>query len=404
MAKSPKEEELKKASYNLLLANRRRVGKYQYTIPSPQTYPYQWLWDSCFHAIILAYFSTDDSKRELLSLISKQFEDGLIPHMIYWEKSEAINIKWGKDGTSSITQPPMLAYAVWQIYKKDKDLNFLKEIYPNIFRFYNYLLTDRDPRGHHLSGIINPDESGEDNSPRFDIPLSLPPDQTLDESTKKRVALVEKHIACDFRIKDCMRNFFWVKDVPFNAILIENLKNMENIAGVLNLHKDVSFFNKAQNLMKKAMRDLMFEDGIFWPTYGRDYKRIKVKTWAIFAPLFAKIYSKSEAEKLINNHLLAPREFLMKYPVPTVSGDEPSYDPDGFWRGPIWMATNWFIFRGLLNYGFYEIAQKIKQASFDLIIKNGFREHFNPETGEGQGAENFTWGTLIVDMMEEVNN
>jgi|SRR3989344_5064317 len=404
MAKSLKENELKKVSYNLLLANRRRIGKYQYTVPSPETYPYQWLWDSCFHSIVLVHFNVEDAKKELLSLVSSQFKDGLIPHMIYWERTNAINIHWGRHGTSSITQPPMIAYAVWQIYKKDNGREFLQKIYPNLYSYYNYLITERDPRQHHLSGIINPDESGEDNSPRFDIPLGLLPQQTLEESTKRRVALVNKHIACDFNVKDCMRNFFWVKDVPFNSILIENLQAMENIAGVLNLHQDVTFFNLQQNLMKKAMRDLMFEDGIFWSTYGENYKKIKVKTWAIFAPLFAKIYSKSEAKKLIKNQLLNSREFATNYPVPTVSIDEQSYDPTGFWRGPVWIAINWFIFKGLLNYGFYEIAEKIKQSSIDLVKKNGFREQFNPETGEGLGAYNFTWGTLVADMIEEVNN
>ena len=84
----------------------------------------------------------------------------------------------------------------------------------------------------------------------------------------------------------------------------------------------------------------------------------------------------------------------------SVSLNDPSFDPKGFWRGPTWIVTNWFIYKGLLNYGFKAVAEDIKRSSEDLIQKSGFREQFNPLTGAGQGAQNFTWGGLVVDMLE----
>src|SRR3989344_7715232 len=126
--------DLKKLTFELLLSNRRSVQDYQYTVPSPDSYPYQWLWDSCFHAIILSHFNIEDAKLEILSLLSSQFDNGLIPHIIYWDKmakTDFPQINWGKDQTSSITQPPMIAYAVWQIFQKDNDKSFIKKVYPN---------------------------------------------------------------------------------------------------------------------------------------------------------------------------------------------------------------------------------------------------------------------------------
>ena len=52
----------------VLLGNRRTTGGYQYTVPSNAAYPYQWLWDSCFHAIVLSSFEPDAAKAELRSL------------------------------------------------------------------------------------------------------------------------------------------------------------------------------------------------------------------------------------------------------------------------------------------------------------------------------------------------
>lgn len=385
----------------LLEKNRRTTEGFQYTIPSSDTYPYQWLWDSCFHAIILSHFSLPDAKKEIFSLLSKQFENGMIPHMIYWKtptKTTFPQIAWGKDGTSSITQPPMIAYAVWQIFKKDKDVSFLSQTYTHLYHFYKYLLNERDPHGKHLIGILNPDESGEDNSPRFDLPLNLEAKQTRKEHLDRRLKLVAQNIECNFDAPFCMRNFFWVKDVPFNAVMVANLKLLAKIAEQLRNEEDAIFFMKQAKDISKAMREFMLEDGIFYSTYGEDYKKIKVKTWAIFTPLFAEILNREEARKLISDHLLKRQEFWTKFPVPTTALDEPAFDPKGFWRGPTWIAANWFIYKGAVNYGFTEIAKEIKKSSQDLIAKSGFREYFDPQTGEGLGAKNFTWGGLVLNM------
>ena len=260
-------QDFKTKVYEIMLANRRHKGKYQYTLPSPDSYPYQWLWDSCFHAIILTHYNTGDAKKELLSLVAKQFTNGMIPHMNYWQEPEKTNfpkIDWGKEDSSSITQPPLLAYAAWQIYQKDQDLEFLSNIYGHIKRFYDYLLKERDPRGHHLVSIINPDESGEDNSPRFDLPLNLPPKQTIEENYKKRLELISKNHKCNFDAPFCMKNFFWAKDVPFNSILVENLKILSSIADKLNFDEESEYYYYQASLIKRAMRSLMLEDGIFW--------------------------------------------------------------------------------------------------------------------------------------------
>ena len=393
------QQELIKRSKEILEKNRRTKDGFQYTVPSPKTYPYQWLWDSCFHAIVLSHISVEDAKKELLSIFSHQFENGMLPHMIYWEKMDVINFKWGKDHTSSITQPPMVALAAKKIYDKDKDIDFLKKIYPHLYHFYNYILSERDPRRHHLASIINPDESGEDNSPRFDALLGLSAKQTIKENLERRLELVEKLKTCEFDAPFCMKHFFWAKDVPFNAILAKNLKVLSEISNVLGYKEDSIRYAEESLHVMRAMRELMMENGLFWPTYGENYAKLKVKTWALFSPLFAGISTADEARKLVDEYLMNPAEFNCEYLVPSVSKNDPSYDPVGFWRGPTWIAVNWFVWRGLKDYGMKKESEMIRQKSIELIMKSGFREYFHPDTGEGFGADEFTWGTLVVDMM-----
>ena len=49
-----------------------RGRHYAFSVPSPRSYPWQWYWDSCFHAIVWRHFAPDHSRRELESLLASQ--------------------------------------------------------------------------------------------------------------------------------------------------------------------------------------------------------------------------------------------------------------------------------------------------------------------------------------------
>lgn len=388
-------------AYALLATNRRETKGHQYTIPSPDTYPYQWLWDSCFHAIVLAKHEPEAAKAELRALVARQFKDGMIPHIIYWIPGEVAHYNWGTEGTSALTQPPMIAYAVEEVYAATRDDAFLHELYPALMRYYQFLIDKRDPRDHHLVGIINPDESGEDNSPRFDDVLHVPEDISRADHLARRLELVDANRTCNFDAETCMKRHFWVKDVPFNAILVENLRILARIAKRLEKKDNAHFATLNADLVTDAMRERLFDGGVYWSTAGSDYERLTVATWAHFAPFFAGLYSQEEADKLVHEQLFNNETFWAPYGVRTVSKQEKSYRPDGYWRGSVWIAPHWFIYKGLLKYGFKTEAARIKDVSIKLLEQSGFREYFNPETGEGYGAHDFTWGALVTDMIEE---
>ena len=45
------------------------------------------------------------------------------------------------------------------------------------------------------------------------------------------------------------------------------------------------------------------------------------------------------------------------------------------------------------------MAQVIEDASLELVERSGFREHYNPHTGEGHGAQGFAWSGLALEML-----
>jgi glycogen debranching enzyme len=216
----------------------------------------------------------------------------------------------------------------------------------------------------------------------------------------ERHNLVRANSVCGFDPEVCMKKNFWVKDVPFNTILLRNLEILGEIATLLKDTKGIEFATRNAELLRQAMREHLLADGVFWSGTGENHELLKVATWAHFIPLFAGLYTQEEAQAVIGTHFHDQHTFRSPYGIRTVSQKETSYRASGFWRGPIWMAPHWFIYHGLKRYGFVSEASWLAIASRRLIERNGFREYFNPETGKAYGAHNFTWGTLVLDMMD----
>lgn len=52
-----------------------------YTVPTHGLYPFQWNWDSAFVALGFAEFDRDRAWQEIETLVSAQWEDGMIPYI-----------------------------------------------------------------------------------------------------------------------------------------------------------------------------------------------------------------------------------------------------------------------------------------------------------------------------------
>src|SRR5262249_46878498 len=146
--------------------DRDRVA-FAYTRPSPERYPWQWYWDSCFAAIVWRRFDRERSRRELRSLLAAAREDGFIGHTIFWKGRPGwvrrlfYNVVDGSDLMTSTIQPPMLAWA-WRMAVGDPALD------ASIVAHHDCVRRERDLEGDGLLWLLQPDESGLDASPQFD--------------------------------------------------------------------------------------------------------------------------------------------------------------------------------------------------------------------------------------------
>lgn len=124
---------------------RRLRANYRFISPAGKEYVYQWLWDTAFHAIVLANFDTEWAKNEINNFLAAQFPDGFLPHVIFWDDDLLAMPHWAyiesRPGvfpkTSAITQPPALALAAEVIYNRDGDREFLRNVLPKLAAFHH---------------------------------------------------------------------------------------------------------------------------------------------------------------------------------------------------------------------------------------------------------------------------
>jgi len=203
-----------------------------------------------------------------------------------------------------------------------------------------------------------------------------------------------------------LADVFLFEDVMVNAIYADALRGLARVVresgGDRRVADDLESRGRATT---RALVDKCWDPsaGVFWDLSGTREEQVKVLTFSCLFPLILPDLDRAIAERLVREHLLNESEFWTRYPVPSTAANEKAFDPtwktDTTWRGPTWMNVNWYLYWGLRDHGFTDIASDLARRSVALVAKSGVREFFDPLTGEGQGAHDFAWTTLVLDMI-----
>lgn len=401
-----------------LFARNRQTGwapwcgrEYDFVCPSNGTYPFQWFWDSCFHAIALSHIDAGRAERELTSLLANQHDDGFVSHVTFWQRERyeemlsTYAIAYRTPWLSDSMQPPVLAEAVAAVADRGRGDAFVVEVVEAVRRFYDWCDTARDPDGDGLIAVLQPDETGLDHSPKFDAYLGV----TGEEHAGFTAAWHRVADPYDARHRDLDAMFaldgFVVEDVMVNTIYAENQRVL---ADLLERAGDSAGAGVYRRRADRTVRSLLSrcwnrERGLFFDLAGAQERWLETNTITSLFPLLLPDLDDDVVELLVAQ-LRDPARYDAPYPVPSVARDEPSYRPGVVggslvWRGPTWINANWYLARGLLRHGRRDLAARIIDASAALIERGGFREYYNPDTGEGHGATDFAWSALALDML-----
>lgn len=390
--------------------------EYDFVCPSGTTYPFQWLWDSAFHAIALLQVDHERAKQELRCLVQAAQPDGFMPHMILWEKNfhqaalEEYSIVLAHDFYTATTQPPVLARAALRVYEATGDKRFLAEVLPPIVRFFRWLKAYRDPDDDGLVAIVQPDESGLDASPKFDILMGLDhrdPPAVLPALTSSMHRLFATYAPDrDNHARLPALDVFNWEDVMVNTIYADGLRCLGTLCRAAGYPvAEAAEFEARSRRVARALENKCWDDrdGLFWDLYGYDEHRARTLTFTSLFPLVLPELDRQMAKRLVEEHLLNEREFWLPFPIPSVAATEPSFDPEHLtkttWRGPTWVNVNWYLYWGLREHGYHDVASDLARRTIAMVGTGGVREFYNPYTGAGQGAVDFGWTALVLDLV-----
>ncbi len=199
-----------------------------------------------------------------------------------------------------------------------------------------------------------------------------------------------------------------------NSYLVRELKALAVLADILGQHDDARSLRAESEALANAMQEYLWndEESMYYDWHVGEKRHIAIKAVSAFAPLWAEVPSESQANRLVQSHLLNEEEFWRPWPIPALAATEPGY-VEGFlpderttccsWRGNTWIPTNYITFQGLRRYGMTEVAQLLADKTYQLFKRSTFSEYYTAESGVGCGKRPFWgWSTLAVYMHVEL--
>ncbi|GAA3579165.1 alpha-glucosidase [Snuella lapsa] len=340
-----------------------------------------WSWDSWKHAVGLSYYDTQLAKDQIRAMFDYQKEDGFIVDCIY--RDTLIEKHNYRD-----TKPPLAAWAVTQIFKRDTDTSFIRSMYPKLKKYHTWWYKKRDHDQDSLCEYGSTDgtliaakwESGMDNAIRFD-------NSSILKNTEDAYSLDQESI-------------------DLNAYLYAEKLFLVTLAEAIGNKVEADQFKADAQTLKLKIQQQFYdpEDGWFYDTNLKGTQFIKGEGSEGWTALWAHAATQEQA-KAVKNKMMDPTKFYTKVPFQTMSADHPKFNPlKGYWRGPNWLDQAYFGVKGLLNYGFKAEAdsatiQILKGASGIMEPGPSIRENYHPITGEGLNAENFSWSAAHIIML-----
>lgn len=391
------------------------AGGREGAVPSKIGYVGVWNWDAYFHAIALRHADPELARDQIRILLDHQRPDGLIPDVVHdlgvlaettdLPRSDQVRLAQhvgqavaaapgsGSGGSGQgqepglgraepagpvggvvpVTKPPLTAWAVWKIHEVAPDPGFLAEVYEPIARSQEWWLTVSDPDGDGLAEYLHPYSSGLDDSPIWDHgPRAEPPD--------------------------------------LNSYLALQADRLGDIAEALGRTGEAEVWRE-RAARRTALLVARRWNGRRFVTLSKSLPpaeggrppagtEVATRTPLELMPLLTGRLPREVAWRLVAD--LLSQSFWSGHPVPTVAFDDPAFDPEAMWRGPVWLNVNYLLIEGLNRSGFTEVADELTGRTLDMVnAGGGLYEYWNPLTGAraGRAVTGFGWSAaLFVDL------
>ena len=330
---------------------------YEAMTPSKLGYVGLWLWDSALHSLAYRYIDVELARNQIRAMLAHQLPNGMLPDAIY---DDGIVATIDHPIIGEVTKPPILAWAVLKLHETDPDIDFLSEVYVPLVRLNAWWTSMNDDDGDGLAQYNHPYSSGLDDSPLWDegMPVESP---------------------------------------ELNTYLCVQMGSLAMIAEALKMDAEGAMWRRRAAAMVTRMIEHFWdpEAGLFWAL--KNHVPVRVVTPFNLYPLWTGQLPNEIRDRLLD-HLKNPEMFWGNFMLPTVARNDPHYDPQTMWRGPVWANINYFFIEALHQIGENDLANQLREHTLEMIMgQRDIYEFYDSETGAAppKAVNIFGWTAAV---------
>jgi hypothetical protein len=348
-------------------------------------------WDTFFAASLASVGDRDLAYANAIEILRESTPDGFVPNYAR------------ADGWKSFdrSEPPVGAITMLGLYNKFHDAWVLRDTFEALLKWNRWWDRHRSIDGYLVLGtdadskLSDPDdpsvgtlqgakyESGLDNSPMYD-------------GAPFHSATNRMHLA----------------DVGLMGLYTADCNALADIAALLGRHGEEAELRLRAERYRAKLQTLWDETSGMFLNKNLDTGAFLTRlSPTSFYPLLAKAATPQQADRMVREHLMNPKEFWGEWVIPSISRSDPAFRDQNYWRGRIWGPMNYLVYLGLRNYDQPLARRELAQKSIALFnkewtLRGHVHENYNAITGMGDDVSSsdrfYHWGALLglIDCME----
>lgn len=314
-----------------------------------------WSWDNCFNAMGLVKSKPELAWDQIFLFIDNQDDSGMFP--------DFINDKFA---SWSCCKPPIHGWAISWMMKRTNYITKekIEEVYEPLCRWTKWWFEYRDDDQDGIPQYNHGNEAGWDNSTIF-------------------------------------RNGAPIESPDLAAFLIVQMDTLSEMAQMLERNEEAAMWkSRADKTLDKMIKHFWNIDKFIACKSGT-HDILDSESLILYIPI---ILGRRLPENIISclvNGIKQENRFLTEYGLATESISSKYYNPDGYWRGPIWAPSTMIIIDGLIKVGEESLARDIAQRFCKMVRMSGMAENFDALTGKGLRDRAFTWTSSVFLILSD---
>lgn len=310
-----------------------------------------WSWDNTFNTMALSGAHPALAWDQFMWVFDSAGPDGNSPDFENDRGQE-----W------NFSKVPMQGFTMAYLEQHDPDFYHntarLADLYPKLVKRTEWYIQFRDWDQDGLPQYNHGYDSGWDNATVF---LTLPPTETPDLA----------------------------------AFVILQLESLSRIALALGKKQESRKWQSQADTILHTMIEKMWREDHFVALHDGDHQTIESQSLIMFLPLVLGKQLPEHIRSVLIQRLKQRGDFLGQYGLASESLKSPHYTKDGYWLGPMWAPSTMLLVEGIDADGDRAFADDLRERFLAAVMKSGFAENFDPETGQGYRDPAYTWSSSI---------